>query len=368
VSVFLVRESWCAPPCQQPTWEVAGAKPEPDGAYQQLEAAIWFDEHRVALYEFDPVWADRTAKAYFEICEQSFSCEAYWAHREVKRLYQATWDPSAASDPAKLSAVLRDAFKEVFALAYARNPEHVVFTYSGHGGQANGGLFEGWLRPEDSAAVLGGLPKPLSLMNFGGNCVEGRYNMLAHMEPFGEYVIASDLQVTGVSKHDSDEEMKKHMAMRAKYDDLHYLETLLLDRMPIRDAALAMLAAWEKIWGSAKPAYEAEKLKQSKALFDLAQMKPFRTALRAGWAGCADQAKATAAMEAAQCDVQTYVDALGSPDAVAAWKALRIGFVSTMDFFPWDYDTYGLGFNFESYEVVGNIVRGAPPCDVAAVQ
>ena len=36
---------------------------------------------------------------------------------------------------------------------------------------------------------------------------------------------------------------------------------------------------------------------------------------------------------------------------MAAWKALRIGFVSTMDFFPWDYDTYGLGFNFESYEV-----------------
>ena len=54
LSVFMVREGWCAPPCKQATWEIGTPKPPRDnGAYRLLEAAIRLDEGRVALSTID---------------------------------------------------------------------------------------------------------------------------------------------------------------------------------------------------------------------------------------------------------------------------------------------------------------------------
>jgi hypothetical protein len=359
LSVFLVRESWCAPPCKQATWEIGTPKPEPSGDYVLLEAAIWLDEGRVALYEFDPTWADLTARAYFDLCEETYSCDAYLGHRESTRILQVTWDPSVRADLTAFSATLRGAFEEVFARAASLGPEHLLFSYSGHGGYADGGLFEGYVKPADSAALLSGLGRKVSLMNFGGNCVEGKYDLLAHMKDFADYIIASDLPVKGIANFDDDEARQRYLEVRAELDDTTRLEVLMKDRMPIRDAAVALLDGWVEIWGTAKAAIAAGEIEQTKSAFDLAKVQPFAAALQSAWASADSSTRATAvdSSSAAYCDVDVYARSLGMD---AAWEDLRFKFVSTEDFFPWEVRRGGLGFNYVS--------GFSGPCDFSAVQ
>jgi hypothetical protein len=360
LSVFLVRESWCAPPCKEATWEIGTPKPDFGGPYKLLEAAIWLDEGRVALYEFDPTWADITSRAYFDLCNETYSCDAYFGHRESKRLMQVTWDPAARSDLPGFSTILRDAFSEVFARAASHNPEHILFSYSGHGGYANGGLFEGYVTPADSAQLFQGLGRKVSLMNFGGNCVEGKYDLLAHMKDFADYIIASDLPVEGVATFgDDDEARQRYLKTRAELDDTTRLEVLMMDRMPIRDAAIALLDGWVEIWGTAKAAIAAGEIEQTKAAFDLAEVQPFATALKSAWAAAdaSTQSSAVKSSSEAKCDVDVYARTLGATDA---WTALRFKFVSTQDLFQWEVGRGGLGFNYVS--------GYGPPCDFSAVQ
>merc|ERR1719506_1331373 len=360
LSVFLVRESWCAPPCKEPTWEIGTPKPEPGGAYQLLEAAIWLDEGRVALYEFDPIWEDLTSRAYFDLCDETYSCDAYFGHREAKRILQVNWDPAARLDLPAFSATLTEAFEEVFARAASPNPENILFSYSGHGGFANGGLFEGFVSPADSARLFRGLGRKVSLMNFGGNCVEGKFDLLAHMKDFADYIMASDLPVKGIANFGDDEEARKmYLEARAELDDTTRLEVLMMDRMPIRDAAVALLDGWIKIWNTAKAQIVAEKLEQTKAAFDLAEVPNFQTALTAAWDAADSQTRMDVmkASTKAECDVDVYARTLGAPEA---FEKLRFKFVSTQDLFDWEVSRGGLGFNYAD--------GFSGPCDFSAVQ
>jgi hypothetical protein len=197
-------------------------------------------------------------------------------------------------------------------------------------------------------------------MNFGGNCVEGKFDLLAHMKDFADYIIASDLPVEGVATFgDDDEARKRYLETRAELDDTTRLEVLMTDRMPIRDAVVALLDGWVEIWNSAKAAIAAGEIEQTKAAFDLAEVQPFATALQTAWGEADPSIRATAVKSSSQakCDVDVYARTLG---ADAAWEALRFKFVSTQDIFPWDVHRGGLGFNY---------VKGfGGPCDFSAVQ
>merc|ERR1719171_555740 len=258
------------------------------------------------------------------------------------------------------SDTLSKAFEGVFAHAASLNPEHILFSYSGHGGFANGGLFEGFVSPADSARLFRGLGRKVSLMNFGGNCVEGKFDLLAHMKDFADYIMASDLPVKGIANFGDDEEARKmYLETRAELDDTTRLEVLMKDRMPIREAAVALLDGWVEIWDSAKAAIAAGEIEQTKSVFDLAKVQPFATALKSAWAA-ADSSTRTSAVKSsseAKCDVDVYARTLG---AAEAWEALRFKFVSTQDLFQWDVHHGGLGFNY---------VNGyGSPCDFTAVQ
>jgi hypothetical protein len=258
------------------------------------------------------------------------------------------------------STTLRQAFEEVFATAASHNPEHIIFSYSGHGGFADGGLFEGYVTPADSAQLFQGLGRKVSLMNFGGNCVEGKYDLLAHMKDFGDYIIASDLPVKGVASFGDDEEARKrYLETRAELDDTTRLEVLMMDRMPIRDAVVTLLDGWVEIWNSAKQAIVADKVEQTKAVFDLAEVQPFATALKSAWAAADSSTRASAVKSSSEatCDVDVYARTLGADEA---WEALRFKYVSTQDLFKWEVHRGGLGFNY--------VNRYNLPCDFTAVQ
>jgi hypothetical protein len=258
------------------------------------------------------------------------------------------------------SDTLSKAFEGVFAHAASLNPEHILFSYSGHGGFANGGLFEGFVSPADSARLFRGLGRKVSLMNFGGNCVEGKFDLLAHMKDFADYIMASDLPVKGIANFGDDEEARKmYLETRAELDDTTRLEVLMMDRMPIRDAAVALLDGWIKIWNTAKAQIVAEKLEQTKAAFDLAEVPNFQTALTAAWDAADSQTRmdVMVASTKAECDVDVYARTLGAPEA---FEKLRFKFVSTQDLFDWEVNRGGLGFNYAD--------GFSGPCDFSAVQ
>merc|ERR1719247_2379198 len=102
--------------------------------------------------------------------------------------------------------------------------------------------------------------------------------------PNADYIMASDLPVKGIANFGDDEEARKmYLETRAELDDTTRLEVLMMDRMPIRDAAVALLDGWIEIWNTAKAQIVAEKLEQTKAAFDLAEVPNFQTALTAAW-------------------------------------------------------------------------------------
>merc|ERR1719258_549940 len=135
-----------------------------------------------------------------------------------------------------------------------------------------------------------------------------------------------DLPVEGVATFgDDDDARQRYLKTRAELDDTTRLEVLMMDRMPIRDAAVALLDGWVEIWNSAKAAIAAGEIEQTKSVFDLAKVQPFATALKSAW-GAADSSTRASAVKSsseAKCDVDVYARTLG---AAEAWEALRFKF------------------------------------------
>merc|ERR1740121_1636359 len=80
---------WCPAPCHGPSWEMGSVKTAPGARYVLLEAAIWRQERRVALYHFDPEWQKKSRRVYHGICDGAWKCAAYREFRESKRLLEA---------------------------------------------------------------------------------------------------------------------------------------------------------------------------------------------------------------------------------------------------------------------------------------
>jgi len=384
---------WCPPPCMGPTWELAASKASMSSSYTLLEAAIWRQDRRVALYRFDPDWESDARHAYHKVCSQEWTCPAYEIFREKQKLLEVgPWPAAVDLDPEALSQFLLDAFQKIFVKfrEVAPDTKYVALTYSGHGARADGSLFEGAIRPADAATLLQGLPAsagkpPMSLLNFGGNCAEGRWNMLAHLHPFADWIIASDLNVGGV-KQTPDEMTAKSARVRQELGAMSVIKAAAEAKTPLEDLLEQVVASRQRIWDTVwKAPIQRQNLEQSIAVYRSDAFNAFSTAFRAQFAKLPTcrQMSFKRHTESNDCDVlaaATFLDKetsanqsraflqhsgdhrgaarQGSDSLAAKFGALRPMYASTRHLAKWKTHAQGLGFNFLGFH--------APPCDLAS--
>lgn len=369
---------WCSSPCQGPTWELAAPKPSAGSPYALLEVAIWRQERRVALYRFDEGWLLKAKKSYYELCQGTgWACPAYRAWREDRRLAEVgPWPQALDSDAAGLSRFLRDAFVTLADRARQDVPElqQLVLTYGGHGARADGSLFEGSIAREDSAVLmrhLAGISPQgqLSLLNFGTNCEEGRWNMLAALHPFAQWILASDLKVGGF---EMTQEESKSAAIKklAQLGDMAVLKASIEAEATTEETVKSLMAAREAVWAQVYDgSIKRQGLEQSLAAYRAVEhFTPLARALREAYSRLATpdaRAEFLRATEESNCDVlgvARWLDAStkgAAPAVEQLFTALRPAYVSTRSAVgTWKSKTNGLGFNFLGWQ--------EPPCDLKA--
>jgi hypothetical protein len=244
-------------------------------------------------------------------------------------------------------------------IVYTRNGVHYGLSFAGHGSTADGALFEGLISAADTKVALKtAARKKLSLINFGGNCVEGKWNNLQVLKEFGDYVIASDLTVDGVQIEDKERE-QEYLRLHAQFTPPSHMLHLLKARLSPQDLGQGLLNGQRKLWEFGETAIKRTQLKQSMALYEMQNLQPLRATMTEAWAAASTDLryKVTQAVKDSMCDVRTFGKSIGSSKCDAAFLALRIGYVSTADMFKWDVATNGLGFNFLGW--------GGPPCDMS---
>mmetsp|Transcript_43364 Transcript_43364/g.139351 ORF Transcript_43364/g.139351 Transcript_43364/m.139351 type:complete len:509 (+) Transcript_43364:71-1597(+) len=369
---------WCRSPCEGPTWELAAPKPEVGSPYELLEAAIWRQDRRVALYRFDSAWLGTAKRSFQDLCHGAgWACPKYRQWREARRILEVgPWPAELDNDPPGLSNFLRAAFEQVLAQAHAQSPgaKHVAVTYSGHGSHADGALFEGSVMKEDAVGLLNHVADMsadswgrLSLLNFGGNCAEGRWNMLAAMHPFADWMLASDLNVGGFELTKAE---KGHESMQRlqRLGDLAVLKRSSEATGSVDEMVNSIVQARQEIWASVfNESIKRQGLEQSIAAFRPAsEFSPFAEAFRKAYVALhSPEARASFLKhaEANRCDVlesARWLDAelqrQGVSSAVVVqFEALRPLYASTRDVVEWKSKTNGLGFNFLGFKDV--------PCD-----
>eukprot|EP00928_Gymnodinium_smaydae_P045043 TRINITY_DN30070_c0_g1_i2.p1 TRINITY_DN30070_c0_g1~~TRINITY_DN30070_c0_g1_i2.p1 ORF type:complete len:564 (-),score=119.88 TRINITY_DN30070_c0_g1_i2:70-1662(-) len=398
--VVASNADWCEAPCSEPTWELQAPKASsPDSGYRLFEAAIWHQERRVALYEFDPRWVERARRAYHDICGgKGWSCLSYKLFRESRALLAVgPWPARLDGRPAELSAWLLAAFRRIFAKMAEETPgaEHVGLTYSGHGASADGALFEGAIQAKDAQALMSYVTgigagamgaaaaftqnhreEPslelgrLSILNFGGNCAEGRWNMVFALHTFADWIVASDLNVGGLDMREADEEEQREiLEAQERLGDLVILKQALEAKKAPFEALRQLVEGREKLWQSAQNRLIAsQRLRQSIAVFESARrFAAFRAQLRKAYAQLPQSGRESfrKRVEGAQCDVLAATAQLDASDPTRsgdglseAFRTLRPLFASTQSLFQWDVETCGLGFNF--------LGHNEPPCDLKA--
>jgi len=362
---------WCKAPCQAATWELAAPKPMLNSTYVLFEAAIWRQERRVALYQFDPAWEKRARHAYHDVCfGMGWECYNYKVFRENRSLLSiGPWPASADKNYGELSKFLLSAFDRIFAKIRESVPraEHFALTYSGHGASADGSLFEGVLQKRDSATWLKsvtGMTGRLAMLNFGGNCAEGRWNMVAHLHPYADWIIASDLKVGGVALNDEENTMETVHA-RERLSDV----TILKQAGEAKSSVLSMVEQvvqarvklWKEVW---KAPIKRQKLRQSIAAYHGPDFPAFQKALRLGYAELpiARRKEWEERVEDAECDVLAAARLLAemapsssTSELEKSFKTMRPMFASTSGMVDWEVQLHGLGFNFNGWK--------GPPCD-----
>jgi len=370
-------EKWCPHPCISPSWELAAPKPEPGSPYLLLEATIWRQSRKVTLYRFDAAWEKRARAASLEFCGgKSWGCAAYESFRESRSLLSVgPWPVEADTDPQVLSSFLRGAFMRVFDVVHrlAGADAHMGLTYSGHGGKADGSLFAGALRANDSAAVLGHATNgdmssgKFSLLNFAGNCEEGRWNMLQALHPFADWILASDLEVGGLA-HSGEASLVSAMV---HLHDVAVLKRALEDRSSPWEAVKQVVEARQALWqGEERAGIVRQQLRQSLSGFRAASFPAFKEAVSMAFGTVPEQMRLvlTNYVEGASCDVlvalrildasvsgSTGMQLLRRQDHIhkqhergpleLQFLALRPIYTSTRLLFDWDVESNGLGFN-----------------------
>lgn len=357
-------ERWCAAPCQSPTWELQAPKPEAGSPYALFEAGIWQQERRVALYQFNTEWERKAKNVYHEVCHGQWECPAYHSFREEKCLLSiGPWPASADEDPRELSAFLLNAFKQFVDKIQERvtHAEHAGLTYTGHGAAADGSLFEGTLDREDAVSFLQYMigaegRERLSLLNFGGNCAEGRWNMVANLHPYAEWITGSDLLVGGVEYTDEENNQELVNAMERLRD------VALLKRSVEAQESMTELVetlkngrqeTWDTIW---KGPIKRQKLQQTFAAYNGPNFEPLQSAFRTSYLKLSGEQRDAfqSNVEQVRCDVLDglrFIDNALSEHLETSFLDFRPVFART------EYAvTNGLGFNYLGWK--------EPPCDI----
>jgi hypothetical protein len=392
---------WCEYPCDTPTWELAADKSEPGSPYVLYEAAIWHQLRKVTLYRFDPEWLARAKQTYNNVCHGAWNCPMYEAFREKRRVLSfGPWLMSKEKDRDYISGFVRRSFAAFFAEIQKDGAKHVALTYSGHGHQGDGSLFEGCVRKEDSDILLHHItglgPKALpngdslsavagppdegpslkmgrlAMLNWGTNCEEGKANMLFAHHPFADWVLASDLKVGGIEPTD-DEAQGMAEAKRA-LDAPAILKQVMHARGSVREAVEKILQGREKLWATAwKPPIVRQRLPQTLAAFEATFVPDFHHGLQNAYRGLAPQARQgfVQHVERHHCDVleaAKYLDGgallqsnrsflqsrMSTGDLQGRFMLMRPFFVKT------EYaQVNGLGFKFLGWD--------GPPCDLKSV-
>jgi len=392
-------EQWCASPCWSPTWELQAPKSGAASPYALFEAAIWPQTRHLTLYRFDPEWEARARNVYHDVCYGTgFSCVQYQAFRESRALVSiGPWSSEEDRDEDKFSLFLLNAFKRAFEKIHELMPDalHMGLTYTGHGSSADGALFEGTLLSAQAVSLLqyvtgvgatggSGLRSgPLSLLNFGTNCEEGKWNMISALHPFSEWIAASDLKVGGLQTSNlSKQDRAAMLDAQKKYADLTVLKQAFEGGASVREALQQMVRARGKLWHELRVPIADQELRQTIAAFENAHFGSFREAFRAAYHALpnASHGRFREHIEAADCDVMAAAEFLdeaavslleqasGSArgGVVQAFKELRPMFTSTKPLFQWHVETHGLGFNFEGWDC-SPTCKQVPPCDLADV-
>jgi len=428
--VFQSDTAWCAHPCESPTWELAAPKPETGSPYLLLEAAIWRQSRKVTLYQFDPEWQKRARSSYNEVCGgKGWGCPAYEMFRESKKLLSVgPWPISIAEDKDAISAFIADAFAQFFSKVHELAPRASIgLTYNGHGGAADGGLFENSIKAGDAVQLMHraveAAGKPFSLLNFGTNCAEGRWNMLAAMYPFADWILASDLKVGGIESQGMKKEESAEMAeAQQRLGDLQTLQKAFEDKAESHHAIKQVIHAREQFWQVMSTPIEGQKLEQSVAAFDTSKFEPFQDLMRRSYQILPEGQRSDFenTVETNNCDVLAavvFIDghsglnvsssaanasavslalistahppalllfnrtggraqvhaasadgykSQGSGSLQEAFKALRSDYASTQGFFDWPVETSGLGFNYLGWnsapcDFVTPLGKDAPP-------
>jgi hypothetical protein len=220
-------------------------------------------------------------------------------------------------------------------------------------------MFEGLIYKEDAVDLLKDATKTkkASILNFGGNCAEGKWNMVQALHPFADYIFASDLLVYGVKGIPRDK-VGPYIALSKKEDELNNIKVQMDKRAGILDAAKALLASRRKIWEFVKETIGRTKLKQSKSLYKSSEFPALKAYLIKRWNVLSPLKRDEVIFqtEEAMCDTQVFAKGLGGDEADKLFKAFRIGYIDTSDFFKWDVPTRGLSFNFLGFK--------QPPCDI----
>lgn len=364
------NQDWCEAPCMAPTWELASPKPKTDsGPYALFEAAIWRQERRIALYRFDEAWEKRARTSYHSLCMgKSWSCPAFRGWRESRALLTiGPWPTKLDTDGKKLSAWMGDAFADVFAKIKEEEPsaDHFGMSYNGHGSTADGSLFEGSLSAHDAAEVLRGAigKKPFGtkfgLLNFGGNCNEGKWNMLAGLHWAAHWITASDLEVGGLNTSSSNQVEKRAMAEASqRLNDAAVLMRAVEDQKSLEKIVEDLVDARKQLWAEGwKPLIEKQNLKQSISGYKTDEFPAFAEALYKEYnnAPAEKQKEFVKVIEKNNCDVLTGIRVL-NPSLEDKFRAVIPMYASTKEMISTTWTTNGLGFNFLGWK--------GPPCDL----
>jgi len=269
----------------------------------------------------------------------------------------------------KLSAWLSSAFSKVFEKIKEKEPsaEHFGLSYQGHGSVADGSLFEGALNAGDAAKVLKEAisSKPfgtkIGLLNFGGNCNEGKWNMLAALHWSTQWIIASDLKVGGIDSSSlSSKELSAMAEARSRLNDPTILMRSAEEQKSLEEIVKDVIDGRKQLWAESwKPHIEEQNLAQSIAGYKTAAFPDFAQALKKAYneAGAEKQDEFVKTLEKSDCDVLTGVRVL-EPSLEAKFRAVVTMYASTKEMTKdkWEVDTNGLGFNFLGWK--------GPPCDL----
>lgn len=389
--------NWCTLPCDGPSWELSAPKPAKGSPYLLLEAAIWRQFRKVTLYRFDAEWEQIARDSYRKLCGfRAWGCPAYTNHREAQALLTVgPWPAYLDADAKGLSAWLKDAFAKVFTELHKQagsDNSRIGLTYSGHGGDADGSLFTGVVNSADAAPLLRNLVDvggKLSMLNFGTNCQEGRWNMLAAMHPFADWILASDLNVGGLKATEHGKNPEEEMAQlkaKEKLSDVAVLKQSMEGRQSPKDAVASIVEGRRQLFsGAFKKDMTEQKLRQSVSAFVAPQFPAFAAALKSAYEKLPEgkQEEIVTEAEKYECDVLAvarFMDSAGTAlvqenatkmrrTAAGALETqfltFRPEYASTQSLFTWKPVTHGLGFNFRgAWNIDGKII---PRCDLNAL-